>query len=508
MSSNPKYSSEDTSSRTVDITVNTQLSDSIKATDLLKKAATIPFCGLTPVDNASPPEELSSRSSFYTDVNRSLKEALTVLPDAGSGELFAENQFVGNDGTPDVEKIRQQSGLDLEELSDFGVNLDQRATRDRGKLDTVESHQDIRDPRREALAALGFDVEYRWQIASDRYSIIQPSETLMRAIAALQRNGHTNVYGAISLRKWGGAADVFMFFPDLSVDLKSALSDPEDVEGLADAAKKAAAGEPKEEGERGFKTPDTDPDKLANNADQEVHLGLCANYSHTGGSVFRVSDIALIPEENAMFFTDGFEKRRRHDGNPNSVQHERKNDRVPLSDWWDDAISELKRRKSRLPELVSRARKTPINFSDAKYTVEEFYTHLGIPEEYAESAATVAQRLGMSPTVITMWPLYVGLGAVLTSDFGGKFASESHKGYYSTLNDILIKPASTLETVNQAAEMGEYDDISSIPDSALTHIDSLEDISSLPEVASEADLTQMEAVDLTETVSTGLDDFL
>jgi len=508
MSRNTQSMRETSSSRSISTSINTQLSDSINATQLLNKEAVIPFAGLTPVDKTTPPESLSERSTFHTDSSRTLKDVLTLLPDAAHGELYAENRFVAGDGTPDIEKIRSQSTLDIDALESEGINIDNRSDRHRGQLDTVSGYTDIRDPRREALAALGFDVEYRWQIASDRYSIIQPSTTLMRAISTLQMRDYTDVYGAISLRQWGGSGDIYIFFPSIEVDLDAVLNSPDSVEGLAEVAEEAMTGEPAS-GKIADRDPtEYDPNALPNTADQTVHLGLCANYSHSGTSVFRVTDTALIPDEGAMFYSNLVENRRRHDGSPDDDAHERDNDRVPISEWWDKTLDSLENAQSRLPELVARARKTLIDFSDAQYTVDGFYTYLGVPEKYAEQAATTAQRIGYTPTVISLWGLYVGLSSSLTADYGGAFGSQSHKRYYDKLSQILTNPADTLEMINQSAELDVAEDPNSIPNAELTHVETLADVASLPEIASEADISETEAVEITETVSTNISDYL
>jgi hypothetical protein len=499
---------ETSSSRSIATSINTQLSDKLNATDLLNKEAVIPFAGLTPVEETTPPESLSQRSTFHTSTSRTLKDVLALLPDAAHGELYAENRFVGNDGTPDTEKIKSQTTLDIQDLKKEGIDIDSRADRHRGQLDTVSGYTDIRDPRREALAALGFDVEYRWQIATDRYSIIQPSTTLMRAISTLQMRDYTDVYGAISLRQWGGSGDVYIFFPSLEVDLDAVLGSPDSIEGLADAAEEAMTGEPAS-GKIGDRDPtDYDPNALPNTANQTVHLGLCANYSHSGTSVFRVTDTALIPDEGAMFYSNLVENRRRHDGSPDDDAHERDNDRVPISEWWDKTLSALENAQSRLPELVARARKTVIDFSAAPYTVDGFYTYLGLPETYAEQAATIAQRVGYTSTIISLWGLYVGLSSTLTADYGGSFGSQAHKRYYDKLARILTDPADTLEMINQSAELDAADNPDSMSNADLTHIDTLADVTSLPEITSEADISETEAVEITETVSTNITDYL
>lgn len=508
MSERTQTSRETESSRTVSTSINTQLSDSINTTDLLEKEIVLPFAGVTAGDSAIPPTSLSDGHSFHTDESRSFKQALSILPDATSGELFAQNQFVGEDGTPAVETIRAETSLDLDELAAYGVDIEQRSERFRGKLDPVAGHRDIRDPRREALSALGFDVEYRWQIASNRYSIIQPATILRRLVATLQQQGYTDVYGAISLRKWGGTADIFIIIPELAMDLEALLNDPDDIAGLVDAAEAASDSDSQvTPDELNIDTPATPDDP----ADQEVHPGLCINYSHTGTSLFKATDISFIPEEDTLTFSSTFEKRRRHDGSPTDAVHERNHDRTPLTEWWDEALTSLEAQRERFPQRVARARKTPLDFSAADYTVEEFYTYLGIPEKYAESAANIAQSLGVTPRFISLWSLHVALGSVLTTDFGGSFASQSHKGYLSVATKILSNPTTVLEEVKQGATLDAYDDsvnIARIPDAELPNIDTVTDIATLTEVKSPDNIENVTVDTTPESVNATIEEFL
>jgi hypothetical protein len=66
--------------------------------------------------------------------------------------------------------------LDVDALEDAAkCSLDELATRaSSDPLVRIRDHQDIVDERRKAPCALSDDVKFRWQIASDRYSIINP----------------------------------------------------------------------------------------------------------------------------------------------------------------------------------------------------------------------------------------------------------------------------------------------------------------------------------------------
>ncbi len=141
--------------------------------DLLDQEATHAFAGLTPADDAEYPDAVSPETGCLDPNPRSLKDVLSVLPQASSGELWATNEFVGVDGTIDIEALRNVDGLDIDTLETAtGQSLSEIATDSSSDpLVRVRDHKDIVDERRKALCALGFDVKFRWQIASDRYSV-------------------------------------------------------------------------------------------------------------------------------------------------------------------------------------------------------------------------------------------------------------------------------------------------------------------------------------------------
>ena len=81
--------------------------------DLLDQEATHAFAGLTPADDAVYPDAVSPETRCLASDPQSLKDVLSVLPQASSGELWATNEFVGVDGTLDVEALRNVEGLDI-----------------------------------------------------------------------------------------------------------------------------------------------------------------------------------------------------------------------------------------------------------------------------------------------------------------------------------------------------------------------------------------------------------
>ena len=152
--------------------------DTVPVASLLAEERTVLFVGLTDAaaTRARETRPVSSEVRCEEDDPISLKAAISILPRASSGELWATNEFVATDGTLDAEAIKAVHGLDAERFeAETERSLEVAATRARGEpIVPVEDHQDIIDERRKALHALGYDVKFRWQIASDRYSIVNP----------------------------------------------------------------------------------------------------------------------------------------------------------------------------------------------------------------------------------------------------------------------------------------------------------------------------------------------
>jgi hypothetical protein len=149
--------------------------------DLLAQETDHKFVGLTENEPSEYPDEISPETRCSTENPRSFKNAIQALPKASSGELWATNEFVETSGRVDTAAIRRVHGFDADALeSHTGRSLEElAAASEANAVVRVHSHQDIVDDRRKALNALGYDVKFRWQIASDSYSIINPQEAYL-----------------------------------------------------------------------------------------------------------------------------------------------------------------------------------------------------------------------------------------------------------------------------------------------------------------------------------------
>ena len=97
------------------------------------------------------------------------------------------------------------------------------------------------------------------------------------------------------------------------------------------------------------------------------------------------------------------------------------------------------------------ARDITIDFRDAPFDLEEFYTLLEFPEYLAEHAAGDARSNAADPFEIDMWALHSGATYALTHFFRGK-EGDALDSYVRTANDLLFNPDGTLERVEQTYE--------------------------------------------------------
>jgi hypothetical protein len=256
----------------------------VPVADLLARETTLSFAGLTPADQGDHPDAVSSEARCLDPDPRPLKDVIATLPQASSGELWATNEFVGVDGTVDTEAICDIHGLDVDALEDAaGCSFGDLATRaSSDPLVRIRDHQDIVDERRKALCALGYDVKFRWQIASDRYSIINPQEAYLPIIGALQQRGETAAFGWASYRDWGGLLKMFVVCPGLEHTVSGS-------------------------GDTEF---DDDPDGVTSVGDSDetdliVYGGFETGYDFRGTQTLWAKPILYFPETGAVVPTDG-----------------------------------------------------------------------------------------------------------------------------------------------------------------------------------------------------------
>jgi hypothetical protein len=461
---------------------------SISVLDLLEQEATHAFAGLTPADDAEYPDGVSPETGCLDQNPRSLKDVLSVLPQASSGELWATNEFVGVDGTLDVEALRNVEGLDIDTLETAtGQSLSEIATDSSSDpLVRVRDHKDIVDERRKALCALGFDVKFRWQIASDRYSIINPQEAYLPIVGALQQRGETEAFGWASYRDWGGLLKMFVVCPSLEHTV-TASEEPEIEEDIDGVTSVSGTTE----------------------SDLVVYGGFETGYDFRGTQTLWAKPILYFPETGTIVPDTGKRYTRRHYGRATDADHERANDRVPINEWWKAIYDDIADRLVKVDLAIRRTRAIAYDFDELPFDAATCYRYWGVANRYAEAAADRATTLASPSSRPTVYNLQLSLLIALLDEYEGSWASNTHQEYLEVAGELLRKPAMMIQLA-----MKEHDrqidepEERVLPASQQTLSDALEDVIDIPgiEVDTEANLTDGAAQRLHDRVQHRLDD--
>ncbi|WP_233563444.1 hypothetical protein [Haloarcula sp. Atlit-7R] len=456
--------------------------------NLLDQEATHAFAGLTPADDALYPDAVSPETRCLDPDPQSLKDVLSVLPQASSGELWATNEFVGVDGTIDIEALRNVDGLDIDTLeTSTGQSLSEIATdASSDPLVRVRDHQDIVDERRKALCALGFDVKFRWQIASDRYSIINPQEAYLPIVGALQQRGETEAFGWASYRDWGGLLKMFVVCPGLehTVTASEAPEIEEDADGVT-----TVSG--------------------ANESDLVVYGGFETGYDFRGTQTLWAKPILYFPETGTIVPDTGKRYTRRHYGRATDADHERANDRVPINEWWKAIYDDISDRLVKVDLAIRRTRAIAYDFGELPFDAAACYRYWGVANRYAEAAADRATTLASPSSRPTVYNLQLSLLIALLDEYEGSWASNTHQEYLEVAGELLRKPAMMIQlAMKEHDRQTDEPEERVLPASQQTLSDALEDVVDIPgiEVDTEANLTDGAAQRLHDRVQHRLDD--
>ncbi|AXG08338.1 hypothetical protein DU500_17855 (plasmid) [Haloplanus rubicundus] len=466
---------------------------------LIAEEYTLRFAGLADGDAEAVPgnDERSPDAWCGDDGVNSLEQVIAVLPRASSGELWATNEFVETDGDVDITAIESVHGLDTDVLErTAGRSLDELAARtDVQPIVPVDDHQDIVDRRRKALWALGYDVRFRWQIASDRYSIINPQEAYQPIITALRRRGETGAFGWLSYRDWGGLLKLFVVCPGL----KQVVGLPEEPVDIDDEDDIDALGA----GHVGD-TGAADPDE-----DLVVYGGFETGYDFRGTQTLWAKPILYFPDSETIVPDTGQRYTRRHYGQATNADHERANDRVPISEWWASIYDDVETRLVDVDETLRRARAITYDFEVLPFSAADCYRYWGIADTYATVAADRATSLADPTSRPTVFNLQLSLLIALLEEYTGSWASNTYQEYIETAGELLQKPAMMIQLAMQEHDRLVEDRRDRVlPDGQQTLSDALEDIVHLSgiEVDTEAALSDGEAQRLHDEVQRHLDD--
>ena len=487
------------STRDTEASDDTPASDYIPVTALIAEEYTFRFSGLADGDAEAVPgtDERSPEAWCEDDDATSLKQAIGVLPRASSGELWATNEFVATDGAVDVAAIESVHGLDMDTLEQAtGRSLDELAARtDAEPIVPVNDHQDIVDRRRKALCALGYDVRFRWQIASDRYSIINPQEAYQPIITALQRQGETGAFGWLSYRDWGGLLKLFVICPGL----RQVVSPPEEAVDIDDEDDLNALGAGRV---REAEAADSDEDLV-------VYGGFETGYDFRGTQTLWAKPILYFPDSETIVPDTGQRYTRRHYGQATNADHERANDRVPISEWWASIYDDVETRMVDVDRAVRQARAITYDFEALPFSPTDCYRYWGIADTYAAVAADRATNLADPTTRPTVFNLQLSLLLALLEEYDGSWASNTHQEYLEVAGELLRTPAIMIQLAMQEHDrQADKTTERILAEGQQTLSDALEDIVDIPgiEVDTEAALSDREAQRLHDGVQQQLGD--
>lgn len=487
MASSPK---ENTTSSTDGAQNEGNESATVDPRSLIAEEQTLAFRGLSDTGD-SYPEGIEPKigSARLTENPSSFKEVIQTLPIASSGDLYADNKFVDEFGNVDTAAIRDVKGLDVRALEDAtGMGLGNLAAfAPSESLIKVDDHQDIVDERRLALSTLGAPVKFRWQIPSNRYCIVQPSDAYLPIISALQKRNEMDAFGWAHYRDWGGEFRMSVLFPSLRRTVVPREED-DDADSVADNDLD------------GLEVKDGDEDEGVT-----VYGGVQTGYDFRGSQAVWAKPMLYLPGSDVSVFGVGERRSRKHVGAATDEAHERKNDRTPINKWWGKIYDDIESKAKTVDKQIVQGRKIQINFETVPYSISEFYTYLGLPNKYAEAAAERAERFAKPSFAPTLWNLQLSLQLALDDLCEVSRASSTYQSNNEIGQQIFREPAYSLrlalvEHDRKAKKNGQK---TQLPEEQQSLSDSIDDLAGIPgvEITSEADLSNIEAQRLQESAA-------
>jgi len=396
-----------------------------------------------PVVPSDSDKLLTFKDLLPTDEN----DYTAILPNASTGELRSVNEFINDDGSIDTEAI--QDILKDEVLKDIPVDIEN--VEHAQKTKRTKGHVDVVDKRRKALDALlpDQDIPYRWQIATDSYSTINPRDAYRPLYLCLQKRGEEdNVIGWVEFSDWGGSVDIFLLFTDKSIDNPT--------------------------------------------GDGKMYAGLQTGYDFSGGRAFETKLFGYNPSENIRFWNLGERRSRRHIGDPNNAEHERDNNRMPIQDWWENGLSELSLWVDSLVEDIEFALEHIVDFSGKEFGIQEFYEYLDFPNSYIDpetdnrtGAVERARKIDGGDSEYSVWTLYYAMTRCLEKEFQGenKRTSTQFQAYAQVSTRILRRPLLTMSNIEREHRRQQEDETKQTqPEKALGNGDDDVDPDSLTDI--------------------------
>lgn len=433
--------------------------------NLVQEKDRVAFLGLEEHSDAEYPDAITKASPMYDENPVAFTDIIKLLPEAEEGQLQSVNDFVNEDGTVDTAAIEAIDGVDLDELS-----VDPGDITNASQLDDIHNYKDIVDPRRKALNALGADIKYRWQIASDQYAIINPKDAYYPAYKTFKEKGNSEtIFGWVDTKDWGGQVDIYIFFADHTVERPN-----------------------------------------ADDSDEPLYVGLHTGYDFRGGRAMDVKLFGFDPSNDVRFYSLGARRSRRHIGDPNNPEHERSHGRTPIKEWWEKEHENLLLWTDSLIDDIGVATATTIDFTNFRFDLADFYSYLDIPDAYIENTdggiGTVkrAKRHSPAENKFTMWTLFYALTATLEEEFqGSDHAGSAFKVYADIATNILRSPQNTIERAKREydVEQETADDHEGKRERILNgtaDLDQVDDVTDLDGVNTEDELGLMQKRELAE----------
>lgn len=444
---------------------NVTTTSAVPVTDLLEEEGTVPFLGMNEATNATYPDAVSTNGRRYVSSGtQTFKDALEVLPHAGEGELWANNEFVspdedGSGVTVDVDALKNIHGLDLSELATAtGRTVEQLASQASPEsLIKVNTHKDIVDRRRLALRTLGFDVKFRWQIASSRYTPGNMRSFFKRKVAACEKHGATDAFGWIRHYDWGGSVTITTIYPSKAYE----IGNPDETE--VDF----------QDNELTIATDDSGADTDPSEDTVTIYYGDRTGYDFRGHQKLWVKPVIYIPSVDTMIplpYNDT-DLSRKHTGNLMG----------DAIDWHEKILSKIDTLCEDINQEITRARIVAMDFSELPFDIKEFYQYLGIQnEKYAEKAAERAKTLADPPDRPTLWNLQLSLKMAILDHYDGSRAGNTYQEYQELAGEILRHPATQITLAKEQHQFeSDTDDGDSLDDEQQTLGESLQEVMDL-----------------------------
>lgn len=415
-------------------------SNVIPISSLVEEEGTVPFCGMYSSVGAEYPESVDALGERFVGENpQSFEEALEVLPHAGEGQLWAENEFVrlDDEGTTvdiDTEGIRDVHGLDVEKIERrVGSSIDEIASIvDAEELIRVSSHKDIIDRRRLALRTLGYDVGFRWQIASDRYTAGDTREFFRRKISATRRHNAEDAFGWIRHYDYGGSVSITTVYPSKSYEVGS----PEESEITLENNEFRLAPEA---------SGDSDPDDSLT-----IYYGDRVGYDFRGRQKLWAKPVIFVPTMGVMIplpdraTTLG----RKHVG---SMMKD-------AEDWHEKILTRIDALCQEINKDIMRARLVALDFGDLPFTIKQFYQYIGIRnEKYAEKASKKAKRFASPSSRPTLWNLQLSLKLAILENYEGTKAGDTYQEYQELSGELLRHPGTQIALAKEEHRIATQD---------------------------------------------------